>query len=60
MRLTADRRYVEAPAACEEALRTIGSGVRVTPAALPGIPDSTGVALVRRALRESIVVPLER
>lgn len=56
-RLTAGGRFVEAPAACGDALRALATGAEVTVQDLPGVEGNIAVALVRRALTEGIVIP---
>jgi len=65
-RLTADRsgvrlelpdRQLQLPAVTEPALRTLVSGVRCLAGELPGLDADDGVVLVRRLLREGVVVP---
>ena len=55
-RVTAAGRYVEASDRCADALRVLCSGRTVRAATLPDVAPDTALALVRRALREGIVV----
>ena len=55
-RFIADRR-VEVPARTGEALGRLLSGDDVAPRDLPGLSEDDAVALVRRLLREGVVVP---
>jgi ribosomal protein L16 Arg81 hydroxylase len=47
------------PGYCRDALVHVLTGVRFVPGDLPGLPDDDRLALVRRLLREGIVVPAD-
>lgn len=56
-RLDLADRHLQLPAVTEAALRALLSGRRCTAGELPGLDADDGVVLVRRLLREAVLVP---
>ncbi|SHH20881.1 Cupin superfamily protein [Jatrophihabitans endophyticus] len=50
-------RTVTVPAAAADAVKTVLTGAAFTPAELPGLDDDGRLALVRRLLRDGVLVP---
>ncbi|NED62503.1 cupin, partial [Streptomyces sp. SID10244] len=52
-------RTISFPGYCAEALDTVARGWPVHAGALPGLDTADGLVLIRRLLREAVVVPAE-
>ncbi|MXP21202.1 cupin [Gordonia sp. HNM0687] len=53
-------RSITFPASCADALSAIRAGQPVEAGALPGLDTADGCVLVRRLLREAVVIPVDR
>ncbi len=60
VRLTAGGTYVEGPPRCADGLAALASGLVVTARSLPGVTAQMGLGIVREALRQGIVIPVDR